>query len=66
MSNAFKFHLGTVAMGALIITIIQVIKAIILSLIKNEKVRMFVEACVNAIERFFKFLSKNAYIITGE
>lgn len=63
--NAFKFHLGTVALGSLIITAVQVIKSIILGLIKNERTRALVHACLKPIENFFKFLSKNSYIITA-
>lgn len=60
-----KYHLGTVALGSLLLTLMQVIKSIILSLCKNERVRVCVQCCLNSIEDFFKFLSKNAYIVTG-
>ncbi|CAG9766257.1 unnamed protein product [Ceutorhynchus assimilis] len=65
ISIAFKFHLGTVAFGAMLITLVQLIKSIILGLIKNEKIKVFVQSCIESIEKFFKFLSKNAYIITA-
>lgn len=61
----FKYHLGTVALGSLLLTLMQVIKSIILGLCKNHRIRVFVQCCLDSIENFFKFLSKNAYIVTA-
>ncbi|XP_057661359.1 choline transporter-like protein 1 [Diorhabda carinulata] len=60
---AFKFHLGSVAFGSLIITIIAIIRSILQSLTKNKAVKAVVDACIGALESFLKFLSKNAYIL---
>uniref|UniRef100_V5G3P1 Choline transporter-like protein n=1 Tax=Anoplophora glabripennis TaxID=217634 RepID=V5G3P1_ANOGL len=58
-SITFKFHLGSVAFGSMIITIIVIIRSILSSLSRNRVV------CFPAIERFVKFLSKNAYLLTA-
>ncbi|CAG9768393.1 unnamed protein product [Ceutorhynchus assimilis] len=65
LAITFKFHLGSVAIGSLLITLVQTIKILILSLIKNRRIRSLVEFCIDQIETFFKFLSKNAYIVTA-
>ncbi|XP_072399790.1 choline transporter-like protein 1 isoform X2 [Diabrotica undecimpunctata] len=59
----FKYHLGSVAFGSLIITIIAIIRALLTSLTKNKAVKAIVDACIGALEDFLKFLSKNAYIL---
>lgn len=61
----FKFHLGSIAFGSLIITIITIIRAIISSLTKNRALKICVDYFMSSIERFLKFLSKNSYILTA-
>ncbi|XP_030752698.1 choline transporter-like protein 1 [Sitophilus oryzae] len=63
--NSFKFHLGTVAMGAWIITMMNIIKTLILSLCKNAIVRAVVRSILEPLEDLIKYLSKNAYIMTA-
>uniref|UniRef100_A0A6P7GHM4 Choline transporter-like protein n=1 Tax=Diabrotica virgifera virgifera TaxID=50390 RepID=A0A6P7GHM4_DIAVI len=59
----FKYHLGSIAFGSFIITLIAIIRALLTSLTKNKAVKAIVDACIGALEDFLKFLSKNAYIL---
>lgn len=59
-SVTFKFHLGSVAFGSMIITLVIIIRAILSSLTRNRTIR-----CCPTIERFIRFLSKNAFILTA-
>eukprot|EP00002_Diphylleia_rotans_P003031 TRINITY_DN1201_c0_g1_i1.p1 TRINITY_DN1201_c0_g1~~TRINITY_DN1201_c0_g1_i1.p1 ORF type:complete len:611 (-),score=135.12 TRINITY_DN1201_c0_g1_i1:698-2530(-) len=71
-SRAIRYHLGSIAFGSLIIAIVQTIRTIITWMQaqakkqKNKVVEMLL-CCVNCLvrclERFLKFISKNAYII---
>lgn len=63
--NLLKYHLGTVAFGSLIITIITVIKALIRGLVNSKFAKLLIDCCLGALEDFLKYLSKNAYIQTG-
>ncbi|RZB40218.1 choline transporter-like protein 1, partial [Asbolus verrucosus] len=63
--NLFRYHLGTVAFGSLIITVITIIKALIRSLANSRQTKILVDCCLGAIEDFLKYLSKNAYIQTA-
>lgn len=60
---AFQFHLGSVAFGSLIITIIAIIRSLLQSLTKNRAVKAVIDACIGTLESFLKYLSKNAYIL---
>jgi choline transporter-like protein 2/4/5 len=71
-----RFHLGTVALGSLIIAIIQYARAVALYMQKNvsEKFRSkpwvkIIFCCINCclwcLECCMKFISKNAYIQTA-
>ncbi|XP_044255980.1 choline transporter-like protein 1 [Tribolium madens] len=61
--NLVRYHLGSVAFGSFIITIIALIRALIRGLINNKHAKLLVDCCLGAIEDFLKFLSKNAYIL---
>ncbi|KAJ3662587.1 hypothetical protein Zmor_006928 [Zophobas morio] len=63
--NLIRYHLGTVAFGSLIITIIAIIKALIRSLVNSRQAKVLIDCCLGAIEDFLKYLSKNAYIQTA-
>ncbi|RZC36195.1 Choline transpo domain containing protein, partial [Asbolus verrucosus] len=63
--NTVKYHLGTIAFGSFILTLVAVIKAALRSLVSNSKCRWIVDCCCNNVEAFLKFLSKNAYIETA-
>jgi len=69
-----RYHMGTVAFGALIIGIVRLIRAVI-SFIQN-RLKNYNNACVNGMmwccqccmwcfECALKFLTRNAYIETG-
>ncbi|XP_019868006.1 choline transporter-like protein 1 [Aethina tumida] len=61
----FKYHLGTVAFGSLIITIIMLLRMLIKSLQSNKRIKLIADCLLSCIEDAIKFLSKNAYIITA-
>lgn len=47
----------------MIITLIAILRAALTSLAKNEKLKICIDYCMERIETFIKFLSKNAYIL---
>jgi solute carrier family 44 (choline transporter-like protein), member 2/4/5 len=74
--NTFRYHLGTVSFGSLILGIIGFVKWMLTYMAKttkatggNNRVMKFVYYCimycVSCIERFVRFLNKNAYIQTS-
>lgn len=71
-SSIFRYHLGTVAFGALIIAIVRVIRVILEYI--DHKVKKFDNPLTRCIlcfckcffwclENFLKFINKNAYIM---
>jgi choline transporter-like protein 2/4/5 len=70
-----RFHLGTVAFGALIIAIVQFIRLVVgyiqkkLEQAGESKVKKIimclVQCCLWCLEKCVKFISKNAYIYTA-
>lgn len=63
--NLIRYHLGTVAIGSLIITVVAIIRALIRGLMNNKQAKILVDCCLGYIEDFLKYLTKNAYIQTG-
>ena len=72
---AFRYHLGTILFGALLIAIIQFIRAVVLYIEqqylqkwKNNataKVLLYIlNCCLECIERLVKIISKSAFVIT--
>ncbi|XP_067143838.1 choline transporter-like protein 2 isoform X3 [Centruroides vittatus] len=74
MSRAIRYHLGSVAFGSLLITIVKMIR-LLLEYIES-KLKKYEEAykcakvcmclckcCFWCIEKFMKFINKNAYIM---
>jgi choline transporter-like protein 2/4/5 len=72
--RAIVFHLGTIAFGSLIIAIVKLIRGVLEYF--EEKVKdktgtiarfLFCccRCCLFCLERFLKFLNRNAYIITA-
>lgn len=70
--NCFRYHLGSLAFGSLLIAIVQVIRVMleyIDSKIKNSEnpVAKFLMKCLKCcfwcLEKFLRFLCKNAYIM---
>ncbi|CAF0740148.1 unnamed protein product [Rotaria sordida] len=72
--RALVFHLGTIAFGSLIIAIVKLIRSILEYI--EEKVKdktgtiarcLFCccRCCLFCLEKFLKFLNRNAYIITA-
>ncbi|XP_054761990.2 choline transporter-like protein 4 [Lytechinus pictus] len=69
--RAIRYHLGSMALGALIITIVQLIRAL-LELIEDKTkdasnvVTKFIFCCCKCgfwcLEKFLRFINKNAYI----
>eukprot|EP00742_Colponemidia_sp_Colp-10_P000683 GILJ01000743.1.p1 GENE.GILJ01000743.1~~GILJ01000743.1.p1 ORF type:complete len:610 (-),score=97.51 GILJ01000743.1:91-1884(-) len=78
--RAFRYHLGSLAFGSLIIAIVQAVRLTLAYVQKQMKGKTannkcvkvafcMVDCCLACFERFLKFLSKNAYIqiaITGK
>lgn len=70
-----KYHLGTVALGSLIVTLFVIIKSLIKGAIKsltkgdNGGFAVFIKCCVNwcleTLEDLLKYFTRNAYIITA-
>lgn len=74
--RVFRFHLGTLAFGSLIIAIIRMIRVMIEYI--EEKLKeyhqdnplvkcclCFCKCCFYCLEKFMKFLNRNAYIMTA-
>lgn len=72
--NCFRYHFGSLAFGALIIAIVQFIRAVLLYIDHQTqgvqksnlvvKVMMkVVQCCLWCLEKCLRFLSKNAYIM---
>ncbi|KAK9892591.1 hypothetical protein WA026_020973 [Henosepilachna vigintioctopunctata] len=64
-TNFTHFHLGTVAIGSLVITLMSIVRALLKSLAENAKTKWIIDCCLSNIEEFIRFLSKNAYIQTA-
>lgn len=73
----FRYHLGTIAFGSFIIALVQLIRIIFEyyaeKIEKADPENPVVKAllcctrcCLDCLERFVKFISKNAYIQVGE
>lgn len=70
----FRFHLGSVAFGSLLIAIIQIKRAIVNAMKasvkdpKNEVTRFLsnmLNSCVSCLEQILIYLTRNAYIEIG-
>ena len=77
LTNAFFrcfYHLGSMALGALIIAIIQILRAI-LNYVERKTKRVencftkclmcFCKCCLWCLEKCLRYISKNAYILTA-
>lgn len=67
MYARYSYHLGTVALGSMIILIGQIICNFIRALMNNRYMRVFNLCCniTDLIERFLQFLNKNTYIMVA-
>ena len=72
--QTIRYHLGTLAFGSLIIAIVQFIRLVLIFIQKrleaaNNRVADFIFACLQyaflCLERFLRFISRNAYIVTA-
>ncbi|CAH2233911.1 jg14669 [Pararge aegeria aegeria] len=69
--KTFRYHLGTVAVGSLIISIVQIIKFIVNQLSKKTNIGKFIpkwtrclcKCFFDYVEKALKFINKNAYIM---
>ena len=80
LKNCFRYHIGTLAFGSLIVALIQLLRVIMLMVEhrlkqlgeRTEAVAILfkcIHCCLACLERVVKFINKNAYIIcaiTGE
>lgn len=74
VKNVVVYHLGTVAVGSFIIALIQLIRIILLYLQRklkgsNNKLAEYalkaLQCCFYCLEKIFKYINRNAYIMTG-
>ena len=74
MRTAFRYHMGTAAFGSLIIAIIKTARAIVAYMQKHAKATKnkvmeyllcVLQCCMWCLEKFMKFVNKNAYIQTA-
>lgn len=66
-----RYHLGTISLGSLIMTLFKILRAIIRSFTESEEsrpsiTRACIEACLDVIEQMLKYFTRNVYIETGE
>ncbi|KAK9892587.1 hypothetical protein WA026_020969 [Henosepilachna vigintioctopunctata] len=64
-TNLRLFHLGTLALGSLILTVTALLRAIIKSMAQNPRTRWIINCCFDRIEHMIKILSNNAYIMSA-
>eukprot|EP00741_Cyanophora_paradoxa_P009626 tig00001542_g9324.t1 len=71
-SRTWRYHVGSIAFGSLIIAIVQFIRAMLAYLERKSKaaenavvkfVFRAIQYCLACFERFLKFLTKRAYIV---
>jgi hypothetical protein len=69
--RVLRYHLGSLALGSLIIALVQTIRVVLqymqnrLKASKNKVVLMILrclDCCFACVEKFLKFISKNAYV----
>ncbi|KAL5013102.1 hypothetical protein ScPMuIL_011653 [Solemya velum] len=72
--RCFRYHLGTLAFGSLIIAIVQLVRVLLeyvdhkLKATENPVGKFFLKClkcCFWCLEQFLKFLNENAYIMTA-
>lgn len=75
LKNLIFFHLGSVALGSLLISLVQLLRAAlqyIQTYLKGSTNRFInglltcCQCCLYLFEKFIKFLSRNAYIEVGK
>ena len=73
--NLVRYHLGTVAMGSLIIALVQLVRTILAAIQYQVKGHENVvsrclfrtcQCCLYCFEKILKYLTRNAYIETGK
>nr|CAD7256283.1 unnamed protein product [Timema shepardi] len=72
--NLVRYHLGTVAMGSLLIALVQMVR-VVLTFVQNRLkgydnsvtrcLFKCCQCCLYLLEKFLKFFTRNAYIQTG-
>jgi len=72
--NALVFHLGTVAFGSLVIAIIRMIRVVLeyierkCNKFNNDLTKCLLcvcQCCLKLLEKFMRFINRNAYIVTA-
>jgi len=73
--NLVRYHLGTVAVGSLIISLVQFVRSILATLqfylkghegVISKCLFRTCQCCLYCFEKILKYLSRNAYIETGK
>ncbi|XP_018567651.1 choline transporter-like protein 2 [Anoplophora glabripennis] len=62
---AYKFHMGTLFFGSLVITLAHLVRFIIKGLTKNRLTRICVDYCLRMVLDILNFLNQTAYIVTA-
>lgn len=73
---AFRYHLGTIAFGSLLVAVVQFIRYITMYLDARTKkmqkenrvmkfIFMILHCCLRCLERCIKFITNNAFVVTG-
>lgn len=72
LKTTFRYHLGTLAFGSLLLAIVRLLRAIMVRIqqtvkkMTNEKIANMLlcccQCCLCCLERILKFINKNAYI----
>ncbi|KAK5638786.1 hypothetical protein RI129_013081 [Pyrocoelia pectoralis] len=73
--DMFRYHLGTISFGSLLIALIQMLRIVLRSCRRFHKyllvlcclccVSSYIEQCMSYVEGFLKYLTRNAYIVTS-
>lgn len=74
-SHLLKFHLGSVCLGSMILTLVKIIKMIVSAIkqqlrksdnIAAQCLACFCEWVIEQVDRFLQYLARNAYIIVAK
>ncbi|KAB0790913.1 hypothetical protein PPYR_02713 [Photinus pyralis] len=75
VSTMLRYHLGTISFGSLLVALVQILRVALRSCRRFQRYLLFlcclccvtsrIDECMNYIESFLKYLTRNAYIVTS-
>ncbi|KAK9876740.1 hypothetical protein WA026_014978 [Henosepilachna vigintioctopunctata] len=68
LRNLRKYHLGSVALGSFIVTLMKIIRLIVKGLLKKRAFicfRILIDCCIDLMEEFVHYASEQAYIVVA-